>query len=88
MTPMSVKNMGAKENTTFELALSLIQWEPLYRLDSCNDKYVYYQTVIDKLIKICFPSYGVTRHTGYMPWITDGHRLLIRKRQRAHMRSI
>ena len=86
LTRMSVKSMGAKEKETFELALSLIKWEPLHRLDSCNEKYVYYQTVIDKLIEICFPSKVVTRHTGDKPWITDGYRLLIRKRQRAHMR--
>ena len=77
--------MGAKEKATFELALSLIKWEPLYRRDSCNEKYACYQTVIDKLIEICLPSKGVTRHTGDKPWITDGYRLLIRKRQRAHM---
>ena len=48
---------------------------------------MYYQTVIDKLIELCFPSKVVTRHTGDKPWITDGYRLLIRKRQRAHMRG-
>ena len=85
---MSLKSMGGKEKATFELALSLIKWEPLYRLDSCNEKDVYYQTVIDMLIEIiCFPSKVVTRHTGDKPWITDGYRLLIRKRQRAHMRG-
>ena len=47
-----VKSMGSKEKATFELALSLIKWEPLYRPDSFNEKYVYYQTVIDKLIEI------------------------------------
>ena len=87
MTRMSVKGMGAKGKATFELALALIKWEPLYRLDSCNEKYVFYQTVIDKLNEICFPSKVVTRHTGDKPWITDGYRLLIRKRQRAHMRG-
>ena len=80
LTRMSVKSMGAKEKATFELALSLIKWEPLYILDSCNEKYVYYQTVIDKRIEICFPSKVVTRHTGDKPWITDGYRLLIRKK--------
>ena len=84
---MSINSMGAKEKATFELALSLIKWEPLYRLDSCNEKYVYYQTVIDKLLEICLPSKVATRHTGDKPWITDGYRLLIRKRQRAHMRG-
>ena len=49
--------------------------------------HVYYQTVIAKLIEICFPSKAVTRHTGDKPWITGGYRLLIRKRQRAHMRG-
>ena len=80
-------SMGAKEKATFELALSFIKWEPLYRLDSCNEKYVYYQTVVDKLVEICLPSKVVKRHTGDKPWINDGYRLLIRKRQRAHMRG-
>ena len=48
---------------------------------------MYYQIAIDKLIEICFLSKVVTRHTGDKPWITDGYRLLIRKRQRAHMRG-
>ena len=48
---------------------------------------MYCQTVIDKLIEICFPSQAVTRHTGDKPWITEAYRLLIRKRQRAHMRG-
>ena len=87
MTRMSVKGMVAKERAAFELALSLIKWEPLYRLDSFNEQYVYYQTVIDKLIEICFPSKVVTRHTGDKQCITDGYRVLIRKRQRAHMRG-
>ena len=72
MTRIHVNSMGTKEKATFELALSLIKWEPLNRLDACNEKYVYYQTVIDKLIELCFPSRVVTRHTGDKHWITDG----------------
>ena len=76
------------ELATFELALSLIKWEPLHRLDSCNEKLVYYKTVIGTLFELCFPSKVVTRHTGDKPWmVTDGYRLLIRKRQRAHVRG-
>ena len=66
-------------NIQYYTPLSLIKWEPLYRLNSCNENYVYYQTVIDKLIEISFPSKVVTRHTGEKPWINDGYRLLIRK---------
>ena len=80
--------MGSKEKAMFELALSLIKWEPLYRLDVCNEKDVYYKTVIDKLIELCFPSKVVTRHTGDKPrMVTDGYRLLIRKRHRALVRG-
>ena len=38
------------------------------------------------MVKLC-KGQVVTRHTGDKPWITDGYRLLIRKRQRAHMRG-
>ena len=71
MTVMSVKIKGTKENATFELALSLNKWELFYRLDSCNANYIYYQTVIDKIIDICFPTELVTRHTSDKPWITS-----------------
>ena len=37
---MCVKSMGTKEKATFELALPLIKREPMYRLDSFNEKYV------------------------------------------------
>ena len=73
MTRMYVESMGSKEKATFELALSLIKWEPLYRLDSCNETHVYYQTLIDKPIEICFPSKVVTCHTSDKPWNTDGY---------------
>ena len=43
--------------------------------------------MIDKLIELCFPSKVVTRHTGDKHLITNGYILLIRKRQRAHMRG-
>ena len=77
--------MGPKEKATFNMALSAIKWEPLFRLDSCADQYSYYQTVICNLMEICFPTKSVTRHTADKPWVTDWFRDLVRKRQRAHM---
>ena len=41
--------------------------------------------MIDSLIEMCFPYKIVTRHSADKPWVTDGFRLLARKRQRAHM---
>ena len=52
---------------------------------SCVNQYEYYHTIISTLMDKCFPSKTVTRHTSDRPWVTDGFRSLIRKRQRAHM---
>ena len=85
VTRLTVRCMGPKEKATFNMALSAIKWEPLFRLDSCADQYSYYQTVISNLMEICFPTKVVTRHTADKPWVTDWFRDLVRKRQRAHM---
>ena len=77
--------MGPNEKATFNMALSAIKWEPLFRLHSCADQYSYYQTVICNLMEICLPTKIVTRHTADKPWVTDCFRDIVRKRQRAHM---
>ena len=38
----------------------------------------------DQLMCQCFPNKVVTRHSADKPWVTDGFRALVRKRQRAH----
>ena len=85
VTRVTIKCMGVNEKDNFASALSKIRWEPLYRLRSCEEKYVYYHTIIAELMKTCFPSKCVRRHTADKPWITDSFRLLIRKRQKAYM---
>ena len=82
---VTVRCMGPKEKETFAMALSVIKWEPLYILETCEEQYAYYQTIIDKLMQMCFPTKVVSRHTSDKPWITDSFRALVRKRQRAHM---
>ena len=76
--------MGPNEKETFAKALSAIKWEALYRLETCEEQYAYYQMIIEKLMHMCFPSNTVSRHTSDKPWITDRFRSLVRKRQRAH----
>ena len=77
--------MGPNKKVTFNMALSAIKWEPIFRLDSCADQYSYYQKVICNLMKICFPTKIVTRHTADKPCVIDWFRDFVRKRQRAHM---
>ena len=71
MTRLSVRCMGPNEKATFPIAFSAIRWEPLIRLQSCEDKYLHYQTVINKMMETCFPNKVVTRHTADKPCVTD-----------------
>ena len=82
---VTIRAMGDNEKALFDRALSAVSWEPLFRLDTCEEQYAYYQTTIDCLMQICFPYKVVTRHSADKPWVTDGFRLLVRKMQRAHM---
>ena len=66
------------------MGVASIRWEPLFRLTTCEEKYSYYQTIVNSLMEHCFPIKTVTRHTADKPWITDMFRNLIRKRQRAY----
>ena len=83
VTRVTVKCMGPSEKASFAMALSSVRWEPLFRF--CEEKYLYYQTIINSLMELCFPTKTVTRHTADKPWITDLFRNLIRKRQHAFM---
>ena len=58
------------------MGVSSIRWEPLFRLNTCEDKYFYYQTIINSLMEHCFPVKTLTRHTADKPWITDLFRTL------------
>ena len=82
---VTTRAMGENEKALFDRALSAVSWEPLFRLETCEEQYAYYQTMIDSLMEMCFPYKVVTRHSADKPWVTDGFRLLVRKRQRAHM---
>ena len=39
VTRLTVRCMGPNEKATFNVALSAIKWEPLFRLDSCADQF-------------------------------------------------
>ena len=81
LTRVTVKCMGPTEKATFAMALSLVNWGPLFRLNTLNT----YHTMINNLMEMCFPCKSVTRQTADKRWITDWFRNLIRNRQRAHM---
>ena len=82
---VTIRAMGENEKAFFDRALSAVSWETLFRLNTCEEQYAYYHTMIDCLMEICFQYKVVTRHSVVTPWVTEGFRLLVRKRQRAHM---
>ena len=61
--------------------LSVVRWETMFRMRSCEEQFTFYQTVIDQLMCQCFPNKVVMRHSADKPWVTDGFRALVRKRQ-------
>ena len=44
---VTIRAMGENEKALFDRALSAVSWEPLFRLDTCEAQYAYYQTMID-----------------------------------------
>ena len=51
LTRVTVKCMGPTEKATFAMVLSLVNWDPLCRLNTCEEKYAYYHTMINNLMK-------------------------------------
>ena len=49
------RRMGQREKEEFANALSLIRWEPLYHLTSCEDMYIYYHTIDNNAYEYVFP---------------------------------
>ena len=77
--------MGPAKKASFAMGVASIRWEPLFILNTCEEKYLYYQNSNNSLMEHYCPIKTVTRRTADKPWITDLFRNLIRKMQRAYM---
>ena len=79
---VTIRCMSSDNRAKFSAMLSVVKWETMFRMRSCEEQFTFYQTVIDQLMCRCFPNKVVTRHSADKPWVTDGFRALVRKRQR------
>ena len=52
---VTIRAMGENEKALFDRALSAVSWEPMFRLETCEEQYAYYQTMIDSVMEMCFP---------------------------------
>lgn len=80
-----IRQTGPREKIHFANELVNVRWEPLYRLETCEEQFAFYQGTMERLMNDCFPAKTVTRHSADKPWVTDAFRHLVRQRQRAHM---
>ena len=44
---VTTRAMGENEKALFDRALSAVSWEPLFRLETCEEQYAYYQTILE-----------------------------------------
>ena len=82
---VTIRCMSSDNGAKLSAKLSAVKWETMFRMRSCEEQFIFYQTVIDQIMCQCFPNKVVTRHSADKPWVTDGFRALVRKRQRAHI---
>ena len=63
-------------------AIEAVSWEPLYRANTCKDKFDLFSNIITKLIEEHLPIQTVKRNSNDLPWVTDKFRNLIKRRQK------
>ena len=84
---VAIRCFNSDNKAIFSAMLHAVKWDLMSRLRTCDEQYVFYETVINYLMDQCFPYKTVTRHSADKPWVTDAFRALVKKRQRAHMRG-
>ena len=64
-------------------ALSSINWSPLYKMDSCNDKFHYFSFIVNGIVNQYLPMKRIKLDSSDKPWVTTEIKRLISKRQAA-----
>ena len=67
----------------FASDLEKVNWTPLYRTTSCQEKYAIFERIMLPLLEKHFPVKTVTRVESEKPWVTDSFREAVRQRQEA-----
>lgn len=78
---ISKRNQSPINKLCLKQAILDVNWSPLYRATSCQEKFDIFQDTMNALIEKCLPVHTVKRNTNDLPWVTDKFRFLIKKRQ-------
>ena len=63
--------------------LSHINWSPMYHMNSCNDQFQYFSSVVNDIIEKYLPLKRMKVDSSDKPWISPEIKVLISKRQAA-----
>ena len=74
---------GKNEKALFASALMSVNWEPLYRLSSCEEQFDLLNQTIHDLLDTFLPFITVTTRPCDKPWVTERYKDLIKRRQKA-----
>ena len=81
-TRMVRDTRSSNRKLVFE-ALSSINWSPLYRMASCNDKFHYFSFIVNSIVDQYLPMRRLKSDSSDKPWVTTEIKRLISKRQAA-----
>ena len=80
---MKTRQGSNYDRRAFGKWLADINWNNLYRAESCEKKLDFFQTVINTGLECFFPSKIVKLHDHDKPWVTVEFKRIIENRQRA-----
>ena len=78
-----VRSQDSNSRTLLGQAIINMDWNPLYRLETCDEMTQSFYGTVTGLVDYYLPLMTVKRHTTDKPWVTDQFRRLIRCRQNA-----
>ena len=75
------RKMSSKCKIKFRDAIEQISWEPLYRNETCAEKYELFSDILLQNIDEHFPLVKIKCNSNDLPWVTENFRYLIKQRQ-------
>ena len=68
----SVRTQGCYNRPSLQDQLQHVNWETMFRLQSCAEQFQYLEDTLNNLINLNLPYIIVKRCTSDRPWITEG----------------
>ena len=67
--------------SAFVDALKVVNWQPIFRMATCQEMYTYFNNTIQELLTVHLPFITTTKFETDKPWITEDYKRDISQRQ-------